>query len=287
MESVSIAEALGFARERLAGSDSPRADADILLAHVLGRPRSYLLAWPERELTPEQWVVFRVLVERRARGEPVAYLTGSREFFGLEFAVSPAVLIPRPETELLVQAALERLPEGPCRVADLGTGSGAIALAIAHERPGAQVVGVDVSPQALAVARANAERLGLANVSLRAGNWCQGLGEERFDMIVSNPPYIREADPHLGQGDVRFEPAMALASGADGLDAVRAIIACVPTHLLPGGWLLFEHGYDQAEEVAELMQEAGFVGVESLRDLLGHGRVTLGRLPAAMRPPLP
>jgi release factor glutamine methyltransferase len=265
--------------EKLEDGDSPRADADILLAHVLGRPRSYLLAWPERELTPSQWAAFQALVERRARGEPVAYLTGSREFYGLDLAVSNAVLIPRPETELLVEAALERLPGGPCAVADLGTGSGAIALAIAKLRPDARVVAVDASRQALEVARTNAERLGLSNVELREGDWCTGLADERFDMIVSNPPYIREADPHLARGDVRFEPAMALASGADGLDAIRAIVACAPAHLIPGGWLLFEHGYDQAEAVAGLMRKAGFIEVESLRDLLGHGRVTLGRTP--------
>ncbi len=274
-----IGQALRWAVEQLKDGDSPRADADILLAHVLGRPRSYLLAWPERELSPGQWTAFQALVERRARGEPVAYLTGSREFFGLGLAVSNAVLIPRPETELLVEAALERLPGGPCMVADLGSGSGAIALAIAKMRPDARVVAVDASRQALEVARTNAERLGLRNVELREGDWCKGLADERFDMIVSNPPYICEDDPHLARGDVRFEPAMALASGADGLDAIRAIVACAPLHLSPGGWLLFEHGFDQAEAVAGLMRKAGFIDVESLRDLLGHGRVTLGRTP--------
>ncbi|MEW6693005.1 MAG: peptide chain release factor N(5)-glutamine methyltransferase [Pseudomonadota bacterium] len=274
-----IGQALRWAVEQLKDGDSPRADADILLAHVLGRPRSYLLAWPERELSPGQWTAFQALVERRARGEPVAYLTGSREFFGLDLAVSNAVLIPRPETELLVEAALERLPGGPCMVADLGSGSGAIALAIAKMRPDARVVAVDASRQALEVARTNAERLGLRNVELREGDWCKGLADERFDMIVSNPPYICEDDPHLARGDVRFEPAMALASGADGLDAIRAIVACAPLHLSPGGWLLFEHGFDQAEAVAGLMRKAGFIDVESLRDLLGHGRVTLGRTP--------
>lgn len=276
---VTIAEALRYARERLAGGDSPRADAEILLAHVLGRPRSYLVAWPEQALAPEAWAAFQRLVARRAEGMPVAYLTGTRGFFGLELAVTDAVLIPRPETELLVEAALERLPHGPCALADLGTGSGAIALAIASVRPEARVVAVDASPRALAVARANAERLGLRNVELRQGDWCQGLGDERFDMIVSNPPYIRAGDPHLGQGDVRFEPAMALASGPEGLDAIRAILACAPAHLKSGGWLLFEHGYDQAEAVAGLMREAGFSGVQTLADLLGHGRVTLGRAP--------
>lgn len=274
-----IGQALRWAVEQLKDGDSPRADADILLAHVLGRPRSYLLAWPERELSPSQWAAFQALVERRAHGEPVAYLTGSREFFGLDLAVSNAVLIPRPETELLVEAALERLPGGPCMVADLGSGSGAIALAIAKMRPKARVVAVDASRQALEVARTNAERLDLRNVELREGDWCKGLADECFDMIVSNPPYLCEDDPHLARGDVRFEPAMALASGADGLDAIRAIVACAPLHLSPGGWLLFEHGFDQAEAVAGLMRKAGFIDVESLRDLLGHGRVTLGRTP--------
>lgn len=274
-----IGQALRWAVEQLKDGDSPRADADILLAYVLGRPRSYLLAWPERELSPGQWTAFQALVERRACGEPVAYLTGSREFFGLDLAVSNAVLIPRPETEILVEAALERLPAGPCMVADLGTGSGAIALAIAQARPDARVVAVDASPQALEVARTNAERLGLRNVELREGDWCKGLADERFDMIVSNPPYIRKDDPHLAQGDLRFEPAMALASGADGLEAIRAIVACTPAHLSPGGWLLFEHGFDQAEAVAGLMRTAGLIGIETLRDLFGHGRVTLGRTP--------
>lgn len=282
---VTIAEALRYARARLAGGDSPRADAEILLAHVLGRPRSYLVAWPEQPLAAEAWASYQRLVARRAEGMPVAYLTGTRGFFGLELAVTDAVLIPRPETELLVEAALERLPHGPCALADLGTGSGAIALAIASVRPEARVLAVDASPAALAVARANAERLGLRNVELRQGDWCQGLGDGRFDMIVSNPPYIRAGDPHLEQGDVRFEPAMALASGPEGLDAIRAILACAPAHLAPGGWLLFEHGYDQADAVAGLLQGAGFSAVQTLADLLGHGRVTLGRVPPGHRTP--
>jgi release factor glutamine methyltransferase len=279
-----VAAVLRAAQARLPDSDSPRADAEILLAHVLGKPRSYFVAWPEAVLSAQEAAAFEALLVRRAAGEPVAYLIGSRGFYGLDFAVSPAVLIPRPETELLVEAALARLPPasscGACRVADLGTGSGAIALALANElkseRKDVQVVAVDVSPDALAQARANAVRLGLG-VDFRLGDWCGGLADEMFDLIVSNPPYIREDDAHLTQGDVRFEPALALASGADGLDAIRAIIACAPAHLKPGGWLLLEHGYDQAEDVARLMRAAGWLAVESLIDLQGHARVTLGQ----------
>ncbi|MEW6445015.1 MAG: peptide chain release factor N(5)-glutamine methyltransferase [Pseudomonadota bacterium] len=276
-----IEQTLKTARLRLADaeSESPRVDAEILLCHVLGKPRAHLLAWPERMVPSEAGAAFEALIERRVAGEPVAYLTGSRGFYGLDLAVSSSVLIPRPETELLVDAVLARLPARPCALADLGTGSGAIALAVAHERPDAEVTAVDASEEALAVARANAGRLGLDRVRFRHGDWCAGLGEDsRFDVIVSNPPYIRADDPHLARGDVRFEPAMALASGADGLDAIRAILACAPAHLEPGGWLLFEHGYDQASDVAALMRAAGLSAVESLTDLLGHGRVTLGRL---------
>ncbi|MGD9888570.1 MAG: peptide chain release factor N(5)-glutamine methyltransferase, partial [Halothiobacillaceae bacterium] len=252
------------------------ADAEILLAHVMRRSRSYFVAWPEAQVSLDEAAAFEALLARRVSGEPVAYLLGSRGFYGLDLAVSPAVLIPRAETEVLVEAALERLPAKACRVADLGTGSGAIALALASLRSDVQVVAVDMSPEALAVAQENARRLNLA-VDFRLGDWCGGLADDVFDMIVSNPPYIRADDEHLAQGDVRFEPRLALTSGADGLDAIRAIIACAPAHLKPGGWLLFEHGYDQAEAVAGLLRAAGWQAVESLQDLLGHFRVTLGR----------
>ena len=280
MSTSSVADVLCKAQLCLKDSDSPRADAEILLAHVMQRPRSYFVAWPEAQLSLDESVAFEALLARRAVGEPVAYVLGSRGFYGLDLKVSPAVLIPRPETELLVEAALERLPTTPCRIADFGTGSGAIALALANElkseRPDAQVVAVDMSPDALAVARENARNLNLA-VDFRLGDWCGGLADEIFDMIVSNPPYIRADDEHLAQGDVRFEPALALASGVDGLDAIRAIIACAPAHLQPGGWLLFEHGYDQASAVAALLRAAGWQVVESLFDLQGHARVTLGQ----------
>jgi release factor glutamine methyltransferase len=286
---LTISDTLADAVSQLSGSDSPRVDAEILLCHVLARPRSYLFTWPEKVLFTDEVAAFQALVERRVAGDPVAYLIGSRGFYGLDLTVSPSVLIPRPETELLVEAALARLPPGSCRVADLGTGSGAIALAIAHERADASVVAVDASSEALAVAQANTERLGLANVRFLYGSWCAALGDDRgdesldepineqFDVIVSNPPYIRADDPHLAQGDVRFEPTMALASGVDGLDAIRAIIDCAPAHLKSGGWLLLEHGYDQANDVAQLMHAAGWLAVESLIDLQGHARVTLGQ----------
>ena len=276
MSALTIADMLGAAQLRLNDSDSPRADAEILLAHVMQRSRSYFVAWPDAQLTLDEAAAFEALLARRVAGEPVAYLLGSRGFYGLDLAVSPAVLIPRAETEVLVEAALERLPNKACRVADLGTGSGAIALALASLRSDAQVVAVDMSPEALSVAQENARNLNLV-VDFRLGDWCGGLADDVFDMIVSNPPYIRADDEHLAQGDVRFEPRLALTSGADGLDAIRVIIACAPAHLKPGGWLLFEHGYDQAEAVAGLLRAAGWQAVESLQDLLGHFRVTLGR----------
>ncbi len=276
MNTSRIADVLCAAQLCLKDSDSPRADAEILLAHVMQRSRSYFVAWPEAQVSVSEAAAFEALLARRAAGEPVAYVLGSRGFYGLDLKVSPAVLIPRPETELLVEAALQRLPSTPCRIADLGTGSGAIALALASERKDVQVVAVDVSAQALALAQENARRLGLM-VDFRLGDWCGGLAHERFDMIVSNPPYIRADDAHLALGDVRFEPALALASGADGLDAIRAIITCAPAYLKPGGWLLFEHGYDQAEAVAGLLRAAGLAAVASLFDLQGHARVTLGQ----------
>lgn len=211
----------------------------------------------------------------------MAYLLGRRGFWTLDLAVGPDTLIPRPETELLVEQALQRLPSGqPCRVADLGTGSGAIALAIASERPLAQVVATDRSAAALAVARRNAEALGLASrVGFREGDWFAPLAGERFGLVASNPPYIREGDPHLGQGDLRHEPPSALASGADGLDALRAIVAGAPGHLEPGGWLLLEHGHDQGPAVRALLSDAGFVDVATVPDLEGRDRVGLGRRP--------
>lgn len=256
-------------------------DAECLLAHALGRSRTWLFTHAGDAVDEADAARFLDLVGQREAGRPVAYLLGSQGFWTLDLAVTEATLVPRPETELLVELALARLPDDqPVRVADLGTGSGAIALAIAKERPLAAVVATDASKAALAVAVGNAERNGIDTVWFRRGDWCEALGKERFDLVASNPPYIAEGDPHLAQGDLRFEPASALSSGVDGLDAIRAIIGAAPRHLVPGGWLLLEHGWDQGAAVRALLVDAGFVEVETARDLEGRDRVGLGRRPA-------
>lgn len=271
---MTIQEALQHAMASLPG-DSPKLDAEVLLGFVLGQSRTYLYTWPERELSATQQSLLEELVARRASGTPVAYLVGEREFWSLPLQVNEHTLIPRPETELLVEQALARLPRSG-RALDLGTGTGAIALALVSERPDAEIWAVDASREALKVARANVERLGLP-VQLVHSDWFAQVSGQRFHLIVSNPPYIAEADPHLGQGDVRFEPLTALASGRDGLTDIRQIVARAPAHLHPGGWLLFEHGYDQGAPVRELLTQAGFSGVETVQDYGGNDRVTLGQ----------
>ena len=257
-----------------------RVDAEWLLAHALDRPPGWLWAHADDAVEAAARERFEALLSRRAAGEPVAYLTGTQGFWSLDLRVTPATLIPRPETERLVELALARLPaDAPCRVADLGTGSGAIALAIARERPMAAVVATDASKAALAVAVANAQRNGIDNTWFRRGDWCEALGRERFDLIACNPPYIALGDPHLDHGDLRHEPPDALASGSDGLDAIRRIVRDAPAHLAPAGWLLLEHGWDQGEAVRALMAAAGFVDVATEPDLEGRDRVTLGRRP--------
>lgn len=266
------------AKALFATSDSPRLDAELLLAHALGKDRSYLRAWPERTPTPEQESEFEALLARRLAGEPIAHLLGVREFWSLALKVTPDTLIPRPETELLVERALLRIPtDRPATVADLGTGSGAIALAIASERPAARVLAMDRSPAALAVARDNARALAIGNMEFREGDWCAGLPAGYFDLILSNPPYIAARDPHLAQGDARFDPRGALVSGPDGLDDLRRIIPGAWTCLKPGGWLLVEHGHDQGPAVAALFAEAGYRDIRDLTDLAGKPRVTEGR----------
>lgn len=281
--SLSIQQLLVEDAARLAAAltldpGSARLEVQYLLQQVLGKPRAWLLAHPETSLDPEQQRTYSAALERRLQGEPIAYILGEREFFGLRFKVTPATLIPRPETELLVELALQRIPENkPCHVLDLGAGSGAIALSIAHERPGALVTAVDASLAALEVARENAARLGLHKVRFLHGSWYAPLGDERYDLIVSNPPYVAENDPHLAQGDLRFEPASALASGADGLDDIRSIVTGARAHLEAGGWLLLEHGYDQGEKVCALLKGAGFGNVLTEPDLAGNGRVSGGQ----------
>ena len=259
-------------------SDSAQLDAEVLLAAALGRSRSYLHAWPERMPGPEAMACFGAWLERRLKGEPVAYLLGRREFWSLELAVTPDTLIPRPETELLVELALARLPaDEAVIIADLGTGSGAIALALALERPQARIVATDQSQAALAVAQRNAQRLNLAKIEFRLGDWCAPLTGECFDLIVANPPYVAAADSGWRQGALRFEPPTALISGPDGLDALRTIIVQAPDYLKPGGWLVLEHGYDQGEAVPALLRKRGFIEVIDHQDTAGLSRASSGR----------
>ena len=254
-------------------------EAKLLLAHVMDRDRAWLAAHGDAALTLEQALAYDALARRRRNGEPVAYLTGRREFFGLELEVTPDVLIPRPETELLVELALRWLDsEASARVLDLGCGSGAVALAIAHARPRARVVGADVAPAAVALARRNAERLAIGNANFIESDWFQRVAREPFALIVANPPYVAAEDTHLGQGDLRFEPAAALASGGDGLDAIRAIVASAPGYLASGSVLALEHGHDQANAVQALLRDAGFGDIAFARDLAGIPRVTYGRV---------
>lgn len=273
--SQSIADLL--ARTQLPDSASPRLDAELLLAHVLGKPRSYLLTWPEREVSAEQLDRFAQLMMRRQQGEPVAYLLGEQGFWSLALQVSPDTLIPRPDTERLVEVALELGPLRPARILDMGSGTGAIALALAAERSQWQLTGVDRMPGAVTVAEANRARLGLNNARFLISDWFSAVAGQRFDLIVSNPPYIAAEDPHLQQGDVRFEPASALVSGVDGLDDIRHIVSAAPDHLEDGGLLLLEHGWQQADAVGNLLAQRGFTEVQNWRDLGGRQRVSGGR----------
>ncbi len=261
-------------------SDSPRLDAEVLLAHLLERPRSHLHAWPRRPVPPAIATGFRRLVQRRARGEPVAYLTGRKEFWSLTLRVNRHTLIPRPETECLVERALALLPaDAACRIADLGTGSGAIALALAKERPRWRLTACDISRRALVTARANARHLGLSRqVDFRLSDWCRCLDTaERFDLIAANPPYVRAGDPRLAEDVLRFEPATALIAGTEGLEALRAIADQARHFLRPGGWLLLEHGDDQQACVQRLLAKEGYEDIEGWQDHAGRPRLVQAR----------
>ncbi|EOC3061380.1 peptide chain release factor N(5)-glutamine methyltransferase [Cronobacter dublinensis] len=262
---------------RLSNSESPRRDAEILLGFVTGRTRTFILAFGETLLADDELTRLDALLARRVQGEPVAYLTGQREFWSLPLEVSAATLIPRPDTECLVEQALARLPAAPCRILDLGTGTGAIALALACERPDCQVTALEVIPEAVALARRNAQRLGIDNVTVLQSHWFSALTDARFSLIVSNPPYIDGDDPHLTQGDVRFEPKSALVAPDAGLADLDAIITGARRFLENDGWLLVEHGWRQGGAVRELFTRAGYHGVETCRDYGGNERLTLGQ----------
>lgn len=260
-------------------SDTARLEAEVLLAHVLGQPRHRPYAWPEERLHPEAHRRFQTLLGRRIAGEPLAYLTGQREFWSLELKVTPQTLIPRPDTERLVEVALALIPKDiSWQIADLGTGSGAVALALAKERPYSQVTATDIVPEALAVAQCNAYRLGLSNVAFALGHWCDALPTRPYHLIVSNPPYVPDYDPHF-DGELRFEPRVSLMGGLDGLASIRDIVRYTPSHLRRDGRLLLEHGYDQGRPVWQLMQRFGYRALRGHWDYSGHLRVTQGTAP--------
>jgi release factor glutamine methyltransferase len=279
---LTVAEALRQGESRLSLSDSARLDAELLLCHALSCGRAWLYTERHHGLESRSLELFNTLLQRRERGEPIAYIVGQREFWSLPLAVTSSTLIPRPETECVVIRCLELLePSAAACIADLGTGSGAIALALASERPAWHITATDICPEACRVARQNAVHLGLSNVHVRSGHWLQALDSMSLDLIVSNPPYIAPDDPHLQSGDLRFEPTLALVSGADGLAALRTLCTDAGKHLQPGGWLVLEHGHDQATAVAALLAANGYMNVMSTLDLSGLERVTSGQWPGS------
>ncbi len=255
-------------------SASARLDAEILMCHVLQKPRSFIHTWPEHPVDDAQLKQFNELIARRFNGEPVAHLTGTREFWSLNLHVSSDTLIPRPETESLVEQALTHIPlDTPCKIADLGTGSGAIAIAIAHERPKAAIIAIDNSPAALTIAKQNAANHRLKNITFRLGHWMDSI-DTTLNLIISNPPYIRSCDPHLQQDGLMFEPQSALVAAQNGLADIYQIATQARDHLRPGGWLLIEHGYDQQQAVIDCLQEFDYVSINGLQDLSGQDRMT-------------
>jgi release factor glutamine methyltransferase len=278
---TTLAQALKLAISQLNMHHQARLDAEVLLAHVLDKPRVYLHTWPEAELSQDQKLQFLSIIRQRAAGQPVAYLTGQREFWSLNFTVTPDSLIPRPETELLVERTLALLPENETlRIADLGTGSGAIAIALAHERRHWRLYAIDRSLQCVKLAQSNSRRLDVDNLCFINADWSKALANQCFDAIVANPPYIADRDPHLRQGDVRFEPASALTSGPQGLDDLRRLTKDAPRVLKPGGWIVLEHGMDQANNIRKLLNNIAFKNIATARDPAGLERVSCAQKPA-------
>ena len=277
---MNIKQALLDAKALLAQSDSAELDAELLLAKVLNKDRAYLYTWPEKMLSQQEISEFQLFCQRRIKGHPIAYLIGERSFWNFNFKVSAQVLIPRPETELLVEIALEKIENEKALVADLGTGSGAIALSIAGERPGCTVLACDLSVDALSVARENAEHLKIPNVLFKQGAWCDAFSETGLDAVISNPPYIDEADKHLSEGDVRFEPLLALVSADNGLKDIKIIAKQAQNKLKQGGWLLLEHGYQQGLAVRGILNNLAYESVATHNDLSGNERVTVAKLNA-------
>ena len=284
-EQPDIQTALNWAASELnKSSGTGRLDSECLLAECVGQSRTWLFTWPDKLLTDAQWQRFKALISERAVGLPVAYLLGYREFWGLTLKVSPDTLIPRPDTEDLVAKVLELMPQAEAKVADLGTGTGAIALALASEKPDWQITACDFNPGAVALAEENRKALGFEQVTVLQSDWCQALEADTvanggFDLIASNPPYIEDDDPHLSQGDVRFEPLSALTSGADGLDDIRLITLQAKTCLKSGGWLIFEHGYNQGDAVCGILSAAGYQEAQTAQDLAGVDRISFAQLP--------
>jgi len=275
---VIVANLIKHATQQLAeASDTPKLDAEVLLCYVLEKDRSYLISWPEKEIEDAQLKQFQQLLEQRQQGQPVAHITQQKEFWSLNFHVSKDTLIPRPDTELIVEQILNSYVELPARsLLDLGTGSGAIAIAIASERPHWNIIATDQSLNALQLAKKNARQHGINNIEFKSGSWFAAVTDQRFDIIVSNPPYIAKSDPHLSQGDVRFEPSSALVSGTDGLDDIRHITQHAQHYLNANGMLIIEHGYDQKNAVRTIFEQAGFTGIQQSLDLAGWPRCTSG-----------
>jgi len=273
-----IEQALALSARLEQVSDSARLDLELLLCHLLDKPRSYLFTWPDRELEPQQQAELEVLLNRREQGEPVAHILGYRDFWTLQLEVTPDTLIPRPDTETLVELALAKLEDGAYRVADLGTGTGAIALALASERPQWQLLGCDRIPAAVALAERNRQRLAIGNAEFCQSSWFDAL-EGEFDLLVSNPPYIDPEDPHLSQGDARFEPLSALVADNAGMADIQLIADQARSYLKARGWLMFEHGYDQGEASRQVLAQLGYSEISTQQDLGGRDRVTLGRWP--------